>query len=121
MHVERAGGGDGGLHRPLRDLVEDDAADAPARQPGGDRDMPGDRLALAVGVGRQEDGIGLADRLAERGDRLPLLGADLVGRREVVAGVDPQGAAGQIADVAERGAHDVARAEVFADRLGLGW
>ena len=48
---------DGLLDRVLRDLVEEDAPHAGVAALGADLlgDVPGDRLALAIGVGREED------------------------------------------------------------------
>src|SRR5262249_21312112 len=100
-------------------------------------DVPGDGLALAVGVGRQQDAVGLAGLALE-------LGQDVLGRAALAvaaalvallddvgghpAGVDVDAgdglaaaaALGQVAHVAVAGQHLVVGAEVFVDRLGLG-
>jgi hypothetical protein len=120
VQVERARGGHGGPHRAARELVEDHAPRPATGQPGGDGEVPGDRLALAVGVGGQQDHVGLADGLAQRRHRLPLLGRDLVGRGEAAGDVHPEGAARQIAHMAQGGAHEVVRPEIRADGLRLG-
>ena len=82
--------------------------------------VPGDRLPLAVGVGRQVDLARLLDALLELLDELGLVPRHQVLRREVVVDVDPERALGQVADVAHRGLHGVAAAQILADRPRLG-
>ena len=60
VHVDLAGVRQGVLHRRARDLVEGDAEGALVVQAQLVLDVPGDGLALAVGVGRQEDAVRLA-------------------------------------------------------------
>ena len=50
--------------------------------------MPGDGLAFAIGVGREQDVVGLLGRGLELGEDLLLALDDLVGLREVVLDVD---------------------------------
>ncbi|MBS1226673.1 MAG: pyrB [Candidatus Aminicenantes bacterium] len=83
-------------------------------------EVPGDGLALAVGIGGQDDTIALAGGLPELGDDLLLVRDDLVGRLEVVIDVDPQLLLGQVADMSHRGLDRVVRAEIVVDGLGLG-
>ena len=83
-------------------------------------DVPGDRLALAVGVGRQDQPVGALDGA---GDVVqPLLGlvVDLPEHAEIVVGIDRAVLGRQVADMAERGQNLVAGAEILVDRLGLG-
>ena len=82
--------------------------------------VPGDRLAFAVGVSREQDG-GLAARvlLQPLDDVLALLGDDVL-RPEVVFDVDAELAGGQVADVAQAGAHRVVAPQELFDRFGLG-
>ena len=116
--------GEGLADRALGDLVEGD----PVRLRGGDvgrlGDVPGDRLALAVEVGGEEDVVGPAGGLLDRRDLLaPVLRDDVLGL-EVVVDVDAELALarvlGQVADVAVRGEDLVVLAEVALDRPRLG-
>ena len=82
--------------------------------------MPGNRLALAVGIGRQNDAVGLLHRLGNVGQALGRLGIDLPEHGEIAGGINRAILGGQIADMAERGVNLVSRPKVFVDRLGLG-
>ena len=83
-------------------------------------DVPGDRLAFAVGVGGEIDGRRGLGRLLELGQRLGLaLDGDVLGLEPVVD-VHPQLAGGEIAQVPDRRLHVVAPTEVLPDGLGLG-
>ncbi len=82
--------------------------------------MPADGLALAVGVGRQDDGRGFGRGLLQLVDDLLALGDDVVEGLEVVVDVHPQLALGQVADMAHGGLDDVVRPQIFVDRLRLG-
>ncbi len=110
--------------RGAGDLVEGDPAhvDAPQRpllvQHGAD--MPGDRLALAVGVGGEIQGAGTLQRLR---DRLDLAVAALVGRPihgEILLRPHAAVLRRQVADMAEAREHREAVAEIAVDGLGLG-
>ena len=83
-------------------------------------DVPGDGLAFAIGVGgedRWSDAVLAA--FFKLGERLGLaLDGDVLGL-EVVLDVDAQLTGGEVAQVAHRGPHVVARAEILADGLGL--
>ena len=102
------------LDRVARDLVEDHATRRHLRlQHLGQ--VPGDRLALAVFVRREQKLVGLVQKLLQIGDALLLLGVDDVQRLEVVVDVDAEasprfllvfgghvgGALGEVADVAD--------------------
>ena len=122
--VEVARGGHRGAHGAAGDLVEGDAPHRDAlervlllQHPA---HMPGDRLALAVRVGRQEERIGALQRLDDRRDlrraprvRLPVHGEVLLGPDAAVLG-------GQVAHMPEAREHGVPLAEVLVDRAGLG-
>ena len=82
--------------------------------------MPGDRLALAVGVGGEDQAVGAFDGA---GDVVqPLLGlvVDLPEHLEIVIGIDRAILGRQVADMAERSQNLVAGAQIFVDRLGFG-
>jgi hypothetical protein len=94
-----------------RDLVELH----PARRPVPEADrldqVPGDRLALAVRVGRQVHHVGLPGRRLELLDDLVLLARDHVLRREAMLHVYAELGLGQVAHVADRRAHVVLAAQ----------
>ena len=83
--------------------------------------VPGDRLALAVGVGGEDQLVGaLAPpwRSRERASApRPSISQIML---EVVVGIDRAVLGRQVADVAEGGQDLVAAAEILVDRLGLG-
>jgi len=82
-------------------------------------EMPGDRLALAVQVGRQVDVLAGLGQLLELVDDLVAALEDLVlGDKRLE--VDAHALAGQVAHVPHRRLHDEAVAEVLVDRLRLG-
>ena len=124
-HVDGAGLlhrlGDGGLG----DGVEDDALDLRVLADGlaaGQRfeQVPGDRLALAVGVGGEDELAVVLERLGDGAEVLRGGGVDLPAHGEVVVGIDRAVLRGQVADVAIGGEHRVAGAEILVDGLGLG-
>src|SRR5438093_444707 len=124
---ERAG------DRVLRDLVEDHATHRHLR-PQDLEQVPGDRLALAVFVRRQQELVGLLQELLQLADLLLLVGIDDVERLEVVLDIDAEarpllllvflrdvgGALGQVADVADARLDDEIVAEIALDRPCLG-
>jgi hypothetical protein len=130
--VDLAGVGYGRLDGRLGDLVEDHPLD---RHLGLERlhQVPGDRLALAVLIRREQQLVGLADKLLQLGDLLAPVGRDDVERREPVVHIDTEpcprlalvlgGHVGRVAwkvpNVAQARLHDVSRTEVTRDRLGL--
>ena len=82
--------------------------------------VPGDGLALAVGVGRQDE---LARALHGAGDVVEaLLGlvVDLPDHAEIGLGIDRAVLGRQVPDMAEGGQHLVAGAKILIDGLGLG-
>ena len=130
--VEVAGVLEGALDRLAGDLVEDHPLD---RDLGLEhlQQVPGDGLALAVLVGREEELVGVLERPLELGDLLLLVGVDDVVRLEAVVDVDGElaerallhvrgqlGGLRQVADVPDAGLDVVALAEVPRDRARLG-
>ena len=114
--------------RVLRDLVEDHAPHGDLRLQHLD-EMPGDRLALAILVRREEELVRAGEVLLELADRLLLLGLDDVVRLESLVDVDtertealPQGSrhvrrtARKVADVPHARPEHVAVSEVARDR-----
>ena len=82
-------------------------------------DVPGDRLALAVRVGRQDHPVGVLDRAADVAEPLGGLGVDLPAHGEIVVRVDRTVLGRQIPHMAERGVDAVVLAQIFVDGLGL--
>ena len=92
--------------------------------------VPGDRLALAILVRREQELVGVRQLLLELGNRLLLVGVDDVERLELVLDVHPEarpglvlvllgdlgGAVGKVANVADGGLDDEVRPEVAGDR-----
>ncbi len=126
--------GDRGSDRLRRDLVED-------HPPGRNfwleflDEVPGDRLALPVLVGGEQEFVGILQQLLELADLLALVGVDHVERLEVGIDVDPEpgprllaqpvgnvsSAARHVTDVADARFDHIALAEVPGDRARLGW
>src|SRR5262249_13543693 len=79
-----------------------------------------DRLAFAVGIGREIDVLLALRRLAQLGDDLPLAVNDLILGGEILLDVDAELALGQIDDVPHRRLHLVVATEVFGERPRLG-
>ena len=133
VHVDVAGVVDRGVDRLRGDLVEHHPAD---RHLGLQlvEQVPRDGLALAVLVGGEEELGGVLEQPLELGHVGLLVPGDHVVGREVVVDVDAEpgpglaldlgghvrGALREVADVADRGLHDVAAAQVAGDRLRLG-
>ncbi len=111
-------------HGGLRHLVEDDALDLDVLQrPLGLQQLqqvPGDRLALAVGVGGEQEPLRPFQRPRDLVDAPLLLLQRLVDDPEVLVGLDRAVALRQVADVAVARQDGVAAAEIFVDGLGLG-
>ena len=86
-------------------------------------DMPGDRLAFAVEVSGEVDGLGRLRLLGDRRDLLLAILGDHVFGREVMLDVDAQlvlaGVLGKVAHMAVRGQHPVAGTQVSLDRARL--
>ena len=82
-------------------------------------EMETDRLAFAIGVGREVDGVRLPGRLLEFGDELLLALDDDVSGLEAVLDIYREIALGKVFDVPERGLNDVVLAQVLTDRFRL--
>jgi hypothetical protein len=111
-------------HRLLGDGVEDHALDRLAVE----RllflehleHVPGDRLALAVGVGGEDQLVGAFDRARDVVEPLLRLGVDLPEHAEIGIGIDRAALGRQVAHMAERGHDFIAGTQIFIDRLRLG-
>ena len=124
VRVDLARMGEGLTDGALGDLVERDPlglARGHMRRLG---DVPGDRLAFPVEVGRQVDRVGDLGGLADLGDLLAAVVGDDVFGGEVMVDVDAElalaGVLGQVADVAVGGQDTVVRTQVALDRPSLG-
>ena len=110
------------VNRVARDLVELDAmhglAGDVARQ--GFFQVPRDRLAFAVGVGRQVKLGSFLGVLTQSAHHVLLFFGDDVARLEIVLHVHAQAIGGQVADVADGGFDHITPAEEFAHRARLG-
>ncbi len=110
-------------HGGFCDGVEGDAADLLSLlQAGGQRllQVPGNRLALAVGVGGKDQFVIGLQRLGNRLHMLAAFGRDFPGHQEIMLGIDRAVLGRQVADMAVRGENRVVRPEILVDRLGLG-
>ena len=111
-------------YRRRRHLAERDPAHRPAAygvpflQPA--QHLPGDRLALAVRVGRQHQGLGLLQRLRHRAQRPGGALAGLVDHGEVLVGLHRARLRRQVADMAPGRDHPVAPAQPGPDGPRLG-
>ena len=108
----------------LGDGVESDAADGGIlldRFAGGQRlsQVPADRLALAIGVGGEDKGGIVFQRIGNGFDVLFAVRRDLPFHRESLLGIDRTILGGQVANVAVGGKDGIFRPEVFVDCLGL--
>ena len=111
-------------HRLAGDLVEDDAPHrAVAELPALAQQVaqqPGDRLALAVRVGGEVQGVAALERRRDRAQLLLAARDHPVLERVAGLGVDRAVLRHQLLHVAVGGQHPEVRAEVFLDGLGLG-
>ena len=111
-------------HRVLGDLVEAHALEVLALERAvlvqDLGQVPGDRLALAVRVGREVEGVRLFHRALDRVDLRLALVDELVLHLEVALGVDRAFLLDEVAHVAVRGQDLEVRAEVLLDRFRLG-
>ena len=116
--------GEGPLDRRLGDLVEHDAMDLDALQRPAPvqflGNVPGDRLALAVRVGRKIEPLGALERVGDILDALVGPRVDLPGHGEAFVGFHRSVLGRQVAHVAVAGQYPIVLAEVLVDGLGLG-
>jgi hypothetical protein len=107
-----------------RDGIEDDAVDLGSGQgPALLEDleqMPGDRLALAVGVRRQDQAVGAFHGIGDFLDALLRLRVDFPGHGEVGVRLHRAVFRRKVPYVAVTGQNLVVAAQVFVDRLRLG-
>ena len=82
-------------------------------------EMPSDRLALAIGVGREIDVRGLFDRRAQLFDDVPLPLIVTYDGAKSLSTSTPSRLFGKIAHVADRREHLVARAQELLERSRL--
>ena len=104
----------------LGDLMEQHAAHLAAAVAQALRHVPGDGLALPVGVGRDQHPLGRVGGFLDLGERLRLLLDRHVLGREAVVHIHAELALGEVADVPHGRFDRVATAQVLADRLRLG-
>src|SRR5438477_11276608 len=83
--------------------------------------MRRDRLAFAVRVRSQVDGVGVLGHFLQLGQDLFFAWNDDVIRFKIIIYIDTQFAFGQIFDVAQRSLDFVALAQVFLDGIRLVW
>ena len=107
--------GDGVEHHPLDRLLPDGVLFFQHLE-----HVPGDRLALAVGVGGQDQLVGALHGPGNVVEALAGLVVDLPEHAEIVLGIDRSVLRREVTDMAERRQHLVAGAKVFVDRFCLG-
>jgi len=112
------------MHRLFGHGVEDDAIDRLVLEQFLMRedfvDMPGDRLALAVGVGGEDDAVGHLHRGADFGKSLGGLAVDFPFHPEIVVGIHGAVLGFEIAHMAERRVNLVILSKIFIDGFRLG-
>ncbi len=111
-------------HRLLGDGVEDDPLDRLAAQGAlllqRFEKMPGDRFALAVRVGREDELVGGFERARDLVKSLLRPRIHLPNHAEIGGGIDRAVLRREVPHMAERGQHLIAAAEIFVDGLCLG-
>ena len=83
-------------------------------------DVPGNGFSLAVGVGREIDGVGLGCRVLQVADHFFLALDDFVMRGKVVGLIHTDFSGGQVAYMPDAGLHHVLVSQKFLDGLHLG-
>ena len=83
------------------------------------RDVPGDRLAFAIQVGREVEGVGAARRACDRVDVALVLVDHFVAHLEAALGIDGALARHEVAHVAIRGEDGEVLPQVLVDRFRL--
>ena len=106
--------GDGVEHHALDRLVLDRALLLQHLQ-----HVPGDRFALAIGVGRENQLVGTLERFGDVVEPAGRLGVDLPDHLEVGLGIDRSVLGREVADMAERRQNLVGSSQIFVDRLGF--
>ena len=124
VHVERPRARQRRAHRVRRHLVERDPADRRAVegvarfQPG--QHLPGDRLALAVRVGRQHQGLGAPERPGDRAERPGRPPAGLRDHGETVLRLHRARTGRQVRDMPPGRERPVFRSQILRQRARLG-
>ena len=106
------------VDRGLGDLVEDHPLHRDLRLQVLEQ-VPADGLALAVFVGGEVQLAGVLHQHPQLFDDLGAALGQLVRRLETVVDIDRQTLAGQVGDVADRGAHVERSSQELGDGLGL--
>ena len=119
IHIDGPGVGDGVVDHLLGDLVEGHPVGLVVRDAQHLLQVPGDGLALPVGVGGEEHFLTLLGGFFQLVNDLFLALDGLVVQFKAVLHVHAQLALGQVAHMAHGGLHLIARAQIFADGLGL--
>ena len=114
VHVDRVGGLDCLQRGGFGDLVKFDALGIFELQQF--RQMPGDRLAFAIGVGREEHFGGRLRGSAQVLDHVALTFNREVTRGETVLDIHAERAFGEVPDVPDRCLYHVARGQKLLDR-----
>ncbi|MBA7681328.1 hypothetical protein ES703_89666 [subsurface metagenome] len=81
--------------------------------------VPGDGLALAIGVGCENQAVGTLERLGDVVEPAVRLGVDLPDHLEIGFRIDRSVLGGEVADMAERRQDLVGGPQIFVDRLGF--
>jgi hypothetical protein len=82
-------------------------------------DVPGDRLALAIGVGREDHAVRVLDRTADVAEALGRFGVDLPAHGEIIVRIDRAILGREIPHMAERGVNAIVLTQILVDGLGL--
>ena len=83
-------------------------------------EVPGNRLAFAVGVGGEDERGVVLQRVGDGLEVLAAVGVDLPEHGKVLVGIDRAVLGGQVSDMAIGGEHGIVAAQVAVDGLGLG-
>ena len=83
-------------------------------------EVPADRLAFAVGVGREDERVVILECVGDGLDMLAAVGADLPCHVEIVVGIDRAVLGRQVAHMAIGCQHGVILAKILVDRLRFG-
>ncbi|MGY3291194.1 hypothetical protein ACVWWP_004261 [Bradyrhizobium sp. LM3.6] len=81
--------------------------------------VPGDGLALAIRVGRENQAVSALQGFCDVVEPAGRFGVDLPDHLEIGIGIDGAVLRRQVPDMAERGQNLVGRAQIFVDRLGF--
>ena len=119
IHVDRPDMAKGVLDGAFGDFMKGDAAYPIVGKVEGLLQVPGDRLALAVGVGRQVDDVGPSGLALQIAHGVFLGRNDFIGGRVTMRHIHAELALGKIANVTHARLDDVFWAQELVDRPGL--